>query len=97
MRAQSCVPEDAGDAVHYLYLPHAGLGSSAVTEHAHAGFVFASNRGGRAMKLGVCAPVGEVAGLRDVPFDYLEESVQRFRSEERRVGKGWRSRWEQDA
>src|SRR5918911_3434357 len=32
----------------------------------------------QAMKLGVCAPFGEVAGLRDIPFDYLEENVQRF-------------------
>src|SRR5438067_9068176 len=70
MRAQLCMPEDAGDAVHYLCLPHAG-------------FVLASNRGGRAMKLGVCAPVGEVAGLSDVPVDYLEESVQRFLVPER--------------
>ena len=45
MRAQSDVPEDAGDAVHYLCLPHAGLGSSALTEHVHAGFVFASKGG----------------------------------------------------
>ena len=35
------------------------------------------------MKLGVCAPVGEIAGLRDVPCDYLEESVQRFLVPER--------------
>src|SRR6266513_3608541 len=42
------------------------------------------------MKLGVCEPFGEVVeaycirpGLRDIPFDYLEESVQRFLVPER--------------
>src|SRR5437763_13566777 len=35
------------------------------------------------MKLGVCAPFGEVAGLSDIPFDYLEENVQRFLVPER--------------
>src|SRR5437870_1187386 len=42
------------------------------------------------MKLGVCAPFGEVVGAycirpgrRNIPFDYLEENVQRFLAPER--------------
>jgi len=30
------------------------------------------------MRFGVCIPYKEVAALQDVPFDYLEENVQRF-------------------
>lgn len=30
------------------------------------------------MKFGICAPVNEVATLRNIPFDYLEENVRRF-------------------
>lgn len=30
------------------------------------------------MRFGVCIPYSEVAKLRDIPFDYLEENVQRF-------------------
>jgi sugar phosphate isomerase/epimerase len=30
------------------------------------------------MKFGICAPVKEVATLKSIPFDYLEENVRRF-------------------
>jgi sugar phosphate isomerase/epimerase len=30
------------------------------------------------MKFGICAPFQEVATFKSIPFDYLEESVQRF-------------------
>jgi sugar phosphate isomerase/epimerase len=30
------------------------------------------------MKFGICAPYSEVAMLKDISFDYLEENVQRF-------------------
>lgn len=30
------------------------------------------------MRFGICASMREVAALKTIPFDYLEESVQRF-------------------
>jgi sugar phosphate isomerase/epimerase len=35
------------------------------------------------MRFGICAPYREVAALKSCPFDYLEESVQRFLLPER--------------
>lgn len=35
------------------------------------------------MKFGICAPYRAVAALTDLPFDYLEENVQRFLQPER--------------
>ena len=77
------MPEDAGDAVHYLCRAARGFMWLCCDGARTNGLGVSEQQGGRAMKLGVCAPFGEVAGLRDVPFDYLEESVQRFLMPER--------------
>ena len=38
---------------------------------------------GKTMRFGICAPLREITPLTSVPFDYLEENVQRFLAPER--------------